>query len=58
MRVQANLSEYLPVALLWSLLMELNGLAVFWLHAFGGTLIALRIVHAVALSGHTGTSVA
>lgn len=40
-----NLSEYAAMAVLMLLLMELAGVTAFWLHAYGITLLALRLLH-------------
>lgn len=45
MRVQANFTEYAPVALLLLIIAELNGLTGLMVHGFGVTLIAARFIH-------------
>lgn len=40
-----NLSEYAAMAILLLLLMELKGISAHWLHAYGATLVALRLLH-------------
>ena len=55
-RVQGNFVEYVPIALLMLLLLELSGLAAVWLWGFGGALLMARILHAYGLSGSAGTS--
>ncbi len=55
-RVQGNFVEYVPIALLMLLLLELSGLAAVWLWGFGGALLTARILHAYGLSGSAGTS--
>lgn len=49
MRAQGNLTEYLPLALLLLLVMELMGASGTFLHALGGVLILVRISHAVGV---------
>lgn len=44
-----NLSEYAAMALLLLLLMELRGVEARYLHAFGVTLVLLRILHPIIL---------
>lgn len=44
-----NLSEYAAMAVLLLLLMELKGVSPFWLHAYGLTLVALRLLHPIIL---------
>jgi uncharacterized protein len=55
-RVQANAIEYLPLALLLLLLLELDQTRPLLLHIFGIVLIAGRIIHAVGLSISGGAS--
>lgn len=55
-RAHANITEYVPMALLLLLLLELTGVAGPWLHAFGITLVVARVLHAWGLSRHAGTS--
>lgn len=55
-RVHGNFVEYVPMALLLLLLLELSGLAATWLWIFGGVLLCARILHAYGLSGSAGTS--
>lgn len=40
-----NLSEYAAMAILLLLLMELKGISAPWLHAYGATLVVLRLLH-------------
>lgn len=44
-----NLAEYAAMALLVLLLLELTGHAARWLHGYGATLVALRLLHPAAL---------
>ena len=55
-RAQANCIEYLPLALLLLLLLELNQTRPLLLHAFGVVLIAARVVHGFGLSRTGGVS--
>ncbi|MEO6169433.1 MAG: MAPEG family protein [Lysobacter sp.] len=55
-RVQGNFIEYVPIALVMLLLLELSGLREVWLWAFGSTLLTARVLHAYGLSGSAGTS--
>ncbi len=55
-RVHGNAVEYVPIALLLLLLLELNGFSARLLHGLGGTLFAARVLHAWGLSRSTGTS--
>lgn len=57
MRVQANLVEYAPIALLLLLFLELNLLARPWLHLFGVVFIVARLIHVWGFGGSSGTSV-
>lgn len=40
-----NLSEYAAMAIVMLLLMELAGVSPVWLHAYGITLVAVRLLH-------------
>ncbi|MEO0495904.1 MAG: MAPEG family protein [Pseudomonadota bacterium] len=40
-----NLSEYAAMAIVMLLLMELAGVNSFWLHAYGVSLVLLRLLH-------------
>jgi len=44
-----NLTEYAPIILVMLFLMEIQGVAAYWLHAYGGAFIIARIVHPLAL---------
>lgn len=54
--VHRNAIEYVPIALVLSLVLEINGGKPWLLHAFGIILIASRILHAWGLSHHSGHS--
>jgi uncharacterized protein len=53
-RVHANAAEYLPLALILLLILELNQTQPMLLHVFGCLLIAGRILHAWGLSSSPG----
>ncbi|MCK9366392.1 MAG: MAPEG family protein [Metallibacterium scheffleri] len=55
-RVHANAVEYLPLALLLLLVLELQHTAALWLNVFGIALIVARVLHAFGLSGSSGYS--
>jgi uncharacterized protein len=55
-RAHANAVEYLPIALLLLLILDLDQSRAWVLHAFGIVLIVGRILHAVGLSTTAGTS--
>lgn len=55
-RVHANFGEYVPLALLLLLLLEVGGLPRVLLHVFGIVLTAGRFLHALGLSRHPGVS--
>lgn len=45
-RVHGNFAEYVPLALLLFLLLELQGVPALLLHALGAALLLARLVHA------------
>ena len=55
-RVHANFSEYVPIALIVFAAYELNGGSVLMLHLLGGLLVTGRFLHALGLTKSTGTS--
>ena len=55
-RVHANATENVPLALVLLLLLELNGAATLLLHVLGNALIIARLLHAWGLSQSPGTS--
>jgi len=56
MRVHGNAAEYLPLALLLMLLLELNTALIWPLHVAGVVLIAARALHAWGLGHSAGKS--
>ena len=56
LRVQANFVENVPLALVLLLLLELNGTPGEILHAFGASLVILRLLHAWGLSTNEGAN--
>jgi uncharacterized membrane protein YecN with MAPEG domain len=55
-RVHANFGEYVPLALILLLGLEVGGLAGWALHVLGGTLLAGRLLHAYGLGRESGRS--
>jgi len=55
-RAHANAIEYLPIALLLLLIVELNETRAWLLHVFGIVLIVGRVLHALGLSARSGYS--
>lgn len=53
-RAQGNFTEYVPLALLLMLLMELGGAPAWQLHGLGLALMVGRLIHAWALAAHSG----
>ena len=56
LRVQANFVEQVPMALLILLVLELQGVQPMLIHAFGGSLVLLRLAHAWGLSRDPGAT--
>jgi uncharacterized membrane protein YecN with MAPEG domain len=55
-RAHANAVEYLPIALLLLLILELDQTRAWLLHLFGIALIVGRVLHAIGLSTRSGYS--
>ncbi|MDQ0011347.1 putative membrane protein YecN with MAPEG domain [Luteibacter jiangsuensis] len=55
-RSHGNATEYVPLALILLLVLELNQTLPVLLHAFGIVLLLARIAHAIGLSGTPGYS--
>ncbi|MGH8251445.1 MAG: MAPEG family protein [Steroidobacteraceae bacterium] len=53
-RVQANFTEYVPLAVVLLVLAEVTGLPLAAVHAAGILLLASRLIHAWGLSRHPG----
>lgn len=51
MRVQANFAEYVPLALILLMMLELKGLMPLILHGLGAALLIGRSLHAWGVSG-------
>lgn len=49
-RAHGNFAEYVPIALLFMALLEINAAPVWLLHVLGGLLVAGRLLHGYALS--------
>ena len=49
-RAQANFAEYVPLALLLMLMLEMGRSSIYVLHALGLTLLVARLLHGYALS--------
>jgi len=56
-RVQGNLTEYLPLALILMAVVEINGAPDLYLHIGGSALLIARLLHAYGLSKSSGVSV-
>lgn len=54
-RAHGNFIEYVPMALVLLLLLELGGASAWLLHGLGIALLAGRLVHAWSLGAHNGT---
>jgi uncharacterized protein len=50
MRVHSNFAEYVPLALVLMLMLELQGTRAGWLHGLGATLVLARALHAYGVS--------
>lgn len=56
MRVHGNFAEHVPMALILIGIVELNGAEAWMVHALGGALIVVRILHAHGLESKVGVS--
>ena len=56
LRVQANFIENVPIALLLILVLEIQGAPAAVLHAAGGSLFILRLLHAFGLGRYEGAN--
>ena len=55
-RVHANFTENVPIALALMALLEVSGFAAPWLWSLGGVLLIARVLHSIGLSGSSGSS--
>ena len=55
-RVQGNLTEHLPLALILMAVVEINGASDIFLHIGGSALLVARLLHAYGLSKTSGVS--
>lgn len=55
-RAHANAVEYIPLAILMMVMLELNHLNPILMHAFGCTMVVARILHGYGLSNHSAYS--
>ncbi len=55
-RVHANFSEYVPIALLLLALLELSGIHAGLLWVYGALLFVARVLHAIGLGASAGVS--
>lgn len=55
-RIHGHFAEYVPLALVLMLLLELNGTSATWLHGLGIALLAGRLAHVQGLEGSSGVS--
>ena len=55
-RVHGNFIEYVPLALVLLLVLELNGTSALLLNVLGGSLLLARLLHAFGLTTSTGTT--
>ena len=56
LRIQANFSENVPLALVMLLALEVGGLPDAWIHSFGGGLFVARVLHAWGMSRDPGAT--
>ena len=55
-RGHGNFSEFVPLALILIALVELGGLAVFWVHILGMVLVASRVIQPFGLRADVTTT--
>lgn len=53
MRRHANFVEYVPLALILIMLLEMNGVGATAIHSLGAALVVCRIAHAVGIKADT-----
>jgi uncharacterized membrane protein YecN with MAPEG domain len=55
-RIHGNAAEYVPLALILMLVLEINGASAAWLHGLGIALVVGRLAHAQGLTQAAGVS--
>jgi len=55
-RAHGNFAEYVPIALILMLVLELGGVAGWMIHVMGSALLAGRLVHAWAMTARNGAA--
>ena len=55
-RIHGHFTEYVPLALVLMLLLEINGTTATWLHGLGIALLAGRLAHAQGLETSAGVT--
>jgi len=55
-RIHGHFAEYVPLALVLMLVLELNGATAGWLHGLGIALVIGRLAHAQGLTVGTGAN--
>lgn len=56
MRVMSNFTEYVPIALVLIVLLELNSTPGWMIHVFGAALVLARLYHLQGFGGNSGIS--
>ena len=57
-RIHGNFAEYVPLALVLMLILELNGSSSMYLHSLGIALIVARVLHVVGMMGERDVRIA
>ena len=55
-RIHGHFAEYVPLALLLMLILEVNGTSSTWLHGLGVALVVGRLAHVQGLTQGTGAN--
>lgn len=55
-RIHGNAAEYVPLALILLLILEINGASATWMHGLGIALVVGRLAHAQGLTQASGVS--
>jgi uncharacterized membrane protein YecN with MAPEG domain len=55
-RIHGNATEYVPLALILMLILEINGTSATWMHGLGIALLVGRVAHAQGLTRTEGIS--